>query len=1026
MSAQIDFDKFKDLQCRNIGPSGMSGRITAIDVDLSDESRIFVGSASGGVWKSENGGISWVPIFDEQDNLAIGSVKINQSNPSEIWVGTGEGNPRNSLNTGNGIYKSLDGGRTWKHMGLSNTRTIHRIIIDARDANIVYAAALGSPWGDSDDRGVYKTKDGGKSWHKILYVNPATGAADMVVDPKNPNKLIVAMWEHRRQPWFFNSGGSGSGMYITYDGGDTWKKITDKEGLPKGELGRIGLSFAASNPKIVYALVEAKENGLYKSADGGANWTLVSAKNIGDRPFYYSELYVDPQNENTIYNLFTYVSKSEDGGKTFNVIANYGNNIHPDHHAFWIHPVKSSFVVDGNDGGLNISKDGGHTWQFAGNLPVGQFYHVQYDTAFPYNVYGGMQDNGSWVGPSAVLKHGGIRNSDFQELLFGDGFDAVPLLHDPRYGYALSQGGFLAFFDRVTGQTQLSKPVSADTSIALRFNWNSGIARDPFAECGVYFGSQFLHYSDDCGRSWRTLSDDLTTNDPEKQKADKSGGLTMDATFAENFTTILCIEPSQFDRDVIWVGTDDGKVQKTTNRGKSWENVAPRLKQLPEGSWIPQIVESPQNKDEVWVVVNNYRRNDYIPYAYHSEDAGKSFRRIADEKSVKSFVLSIVQDHKEPNLVFLGTDAGLYISFDKAKTWQHVEKILPNVQIADLKIHPVEDDLIIATFGRAFWILDDINPLREMAKHGTQILNNGYHLFDGAKGYQVSLRSFDGNRFFGQSEFIGQNRDYSSANFNFWKKPIENDTISKKDDKDKATIVIYDSNNAKIRTFKAKVDDGFNRLSWNLKRDGAPSFERKRGKDSDILPDGDDVVPGKYKAVIMYADFSDSTDIIVMNDPRINISSHDRQAISAMKDSLYHITTRSVGHFNQLIDAKNYVLAIDKLVDLLPRERKTLYEKLQKEVKGSIESLIELYVAPEDQKGIQRSPKLLSDKLGLTGYYIKSLWKNPGNNAELALRQAGELSDSINDKAQQFLTGEWVKYLEKIRTSDIYLFDSVK
>ncbi|MCE2790426.1 MAG: hypothetical protein LW630_11005, partial [Saprospiraceae bacterium] len=395
LNAQFDPEHFSSMKFRNIGPAGMSGRITAIDVDLSDPERIYVGAASGGVWLSENGGTSWAPIFDEQPTLAIGAIRINQNNPSEIWVGTGEGNPRNSLNTGAGIYKSVDKGKTWKHMGLSETKTIHRIIVHRDNPDIVFVAALGSPWGESKERGVFKTTDGGKTWRKVLYVNELTGAADMVTDPSNPNKLYVAMWEHKRDPWFFQSGGKGSGLYVSYDAGETFQRLSQEDGLPKGDLGRIGLAVAPGKPDIVYALVEAKENGLYKSMDGGKKWSLVSTKNIGDRPFYYSELYVDPKNENRIYNVFTYISLSEDGGKTFRNIADYGNDVHPDHHAFWISPHDPSYLIDGNDGGVAISRDRGANWYFAGNIPVGQFYHVNVDQDFPYNVYGGMQDNGS-------------------------------------------------------------------------------------------------------------------------------------------------------------------------------------------------------------------------------------------------------------------------------------------------------------------------------------------------------------------------------------------------------------------------------------------------------------------------------------------------------------------------------------------------------------------------------------------------------------------------------------------------------
>ncbi|MCB0373421.1 MAG: hypothetical protein KDD31_10455, partial [Muricauda sp.] len=393
---EFTMDLVQDMKPRNIGPGGMSGRVTAIDAVHSNPDIMFVGTASGGLWKSTSGGIKWEPVFDDQVTASIGAVAIQQSNPSVVWVGTGEGNPRNSLNGGYGIYKSLDGGKTWKSMGLEKTRHIHRVIIDPTNPDVVYVGAIGSPWGEHPERGVFKTTDGGKTWEKILFANNKTGVADLVMDPTNPNKLIAAMWEHKRDPWFFKSGGEGSGLHITHDGGATWKKVTEEDGFPKGELGRIGVAIARNKPNIIYALVEAKKNALYKSTDGGTKWTKVNDKEeIGNRPFYYSEIYVDPQNENRLYSVFTYINVSEDGGKSFSqLMPAYGvdNGVHPDHHAWWIHPENGQFMMDGNDGGLNITKNGGQTWRFIGNLPVAQFYHISVDNEYPYNVYGGMQD----------------------------------------------------------------------------------------------------------------------------------------------------------------------------------------------------------------------------------------------------------------------------------------------------------------------------------------------------------------------------------------------------------------------------------------------------------------------------------------------------------------------------------------------------------------------------------------------------------------------------------------------------------
>ena len=540
---QIDMKLLEDMKPRNIGPAGMSGRITAIDVVTSNPQVIYAGSASGGLWKSESGGINWQPVMDSVSIQSIGAVAIDQSNPDVVWVGTGEGNPRNSLTGGYGLYRSLDAGKTWQSMGLENTRNIHRIIIDKSNSDVVYVGAIGSPWGEHPERGVFKTTDGGKTWNKILYVNEKTGLADLVVDANNPNKLIAAMWEHRRKPWTFNSGGPGSGIYITVDGGDNWKKLTDKDGIPKGDLGRVGLAISPSNPKRVYALIEAKKNGFYRSDDGGYSWKKINEdiNTIGNRPFYYSDIAVDPINENRVYSVYTYINVSEDAGKSFKQWAqSYGvtNGIHPDHHAFWVHPTDPNFIIEGNDGGLNITRDRGANWRFVENIPVAQFYHINVDNEIPYNVYGGLQDNGSWVGPGYAFKSGGIRNSYWQELMFGDGFDVVPDPDDHTKGYGMSQQGFVGRYDLKTGHTEMIRPTHPDPDMRVRFNWNSAIAMDPFDHSTLYFGSQFVHKSTNKGNSWDIISPDLTTNDPEKQKQHESGGLTMDATGAENYTTI--------------------------------------------------------------------------------------------------------------------------------------------------------------------------------------------------------------------------------------------------------------------------------------------------------------------------------------------------------------------------------------------------------------------------------------------------------------------------------------------------------
>jgi len=1030
-------DLVKNMKPRSIGPGGMSGRVTSVDVVQSNTDIMYAGTASGGLWKSTSGGIKWAPIFEKEATASIGSVAIQQSNPSVIWVGTGEGNPRNSLNGGFGIYKSLDAGKTWELMGLEKTRHIHRVVIDPTNPNIVYAAAIGSPWGEHPERGVYKTTDGGKNWKQILFNNNKTGAADLVMDPSNPNKLIAAMWEHKRDPWFFKSGGKGSGMYITHDGGEHWKKITDKEGFPKGELGRIGVAISRSNPNTIYALVESKKNALYKSTDGGFKWKMINNKpGIGNRPFYYSEIYVDPQNENRLYSVFTYINVSDDGGKSFKqLMPAYGvnNGVHPDHHAWWIHPKDGSFMIDGNDGGLNITHDKGKTWRFAGNIPIAQFYHINVDNEFPYNVYGGMQDNGSWGGPAYVWKAQGIRSSYWQELAFGDGFDVVPDKDDSRYGYAMSQQGYVSRYDKKTGYSYSIQPTHKDPKVKLRFNWNSAIGQDPFNNSTIYFGSQFVHKSTDKGTTWSVISPDLTTNDPEKQKQSESGGLTMDATGAENHTTILVIEPSSLEKGMLWIGTDDGNVQITKNGGSTWINVTKNIKDLPKGSWIAQIKASNKNKGEALLIANDYRRFNYTPYAYRTKNYGRTWTRIVDVNDVKSYTLSIVEDLVNPNLLFLGTDDGLYISINAGKKWTKWTNGFPTVPVKDMVIHPREHDLVIGTFGRAAWVLDDIRPLRAIANN-KNIIKNKLELFKPPTAYHAFYIQPTGSRFGGDALYQGENRRRGAAISYFINKPaVKKDAKKKGLDKktikfDSIKLEVFDGTRL-IRTLKQKTpkENGISTIYWYLREKGIARASRRIRK-SNREPSGLKVKAGIYKLKMSFGDQVSEQNITVEMDPRTQFSNADVSNRYTVGKELEADNKTIAAVVKQLVESKNTATKFSKTFTKSDKKKYKSQIKSSKDIAKKIEKLIGGYLGTIDKRqGITRNPEVtVSQRSSLARRYLGARFgKITKTETELITNFKNSLKEALK-KTNSFFNTDWKKYKSEVEKIEISPFKEVK
>ncbi|MCI0751165.1 MAG: hypothetical protein L0Y35_04950, partial [Flammeovirgaceae bacterium] len=886
-------------------------------------------------------------------------------------------------------------------------------------------------------------------------VDNKTGCAELVMDPSNPNKLFANMWEHRRWPWFFKSGGPSSGLHVTYDGGKTWKKLTDKDGLPEGDVGRMGLAIARSNTNVVYALIEAKKNALYRSDDGGVKWKMVSENaqaNINGRPFYFWEIYVDPKNENRIYSLHTFISISEDGGKSFQQLV--GWKVHLDHHAWWINPEDPTLIYDGNDGGFNISRDMGKSWTFIENIPVGQFYHINIDMSHPYNVYGGMQDNGSWAGPAYVWRRAGIRNSYWQEISFGDGFDVSPDPDNNRFGYSMSQEGYLVRWDRETGQSDFIRPTHPDANVKLRYNWNSGLAQDPFDKSTIYYGSQFLHKSSNKGARWEVISGDLTTNNPEKLKQDESGGITMDATGAENHCTILTIEPSTKQQGIIWVGTDDGNVQVTRDGGKTWTNTTPKIAGAPKNAWVPQIKASSYNEGEAFVVINNYRQFDFKPYLFRTKDFGATWESLVTPAQVgeNNHTLAIAQDPVEPKLLFLGTENGLWVSINEGKNWTRWTNDFPaGVPTMDLVIHPREHDLVIGTFGRAIYVLDDIRPLRELVKNGSQILGKPIHLFAPPDAYSVEVQQPEGPRFDADAIYNGQNRSLGALISYVINKPeekkeeksVDTSVKLKKDTKteppktdikkeetpkikyDSITFQVFNAKNELIRTIKQKApdDNGLNRMSWSLNQKGVRGPSRDKPRPGAPEPVGLTVLPGTYKLKLTFGDKKDSTMITVKDDPRFTTPVSILEARFALLKDLENLTELASKATDRLRESLELVNELEKKLKETKKEEFKDAKDKTKALKDSINALFDAFLGKKDERqGLLYDYITPVSRISSAEQYIGSM-RGPLNETDQRVKkQAEEKVMEVITKVNGFYETNWKEYRTLMEKVSLPLF----
>lgn len=730
-AAPLDSGTISGLGARNIGSAAMSGRIASLDaINMPDgKLTLYVGAASGGVWKSMDGGTTFDPVFDEQPVQSIGAVEIDRRNPETVWVGTGEAWTRNSVSIGDGLYKTTDGGTTWTNAGLPGSERIVDIRIDPRASDTVYVCVTGRLWSDSSERGVYKSTDGGRTWEHVLKApTPSTGCASLSMDEKNPDVLYAALWDFRRKGWTFRSGGesptapSASALMVTRDGGRTWTEVTPERnpGFGKKPYGRIAVNVAPSDSNRVYAFVESPASALYVSSDGGRTWEARDKSQwMVWRPFYFARMTVDPTNPERVFKDNGNLILSEDGGRSFSVVGGFVG-MHGDIHDVWINPENPKHVISGDDGGLWQSYDGGNRWWKGENLPISQYYHVSVDDQDPYQVYGGLQDNSSWVGDSAYP--GGITNGRWENMYYGDGFWMFSDPADPDYLYAEYQGGFLARVNRHTHQARDIQP-KARAGEKLRFNWNTPLHLSPNEKGTLYIGAQYLFRTRDHGQTWERISPDLTTNDPQKQRQEETGGVTVDNSAAEMHTTIYSISESPRAPGTIWVGTDDGNLQLTRDGGRTWTNTVASVDRsgrvLPKASWVSWVEASRHDAATAYATFDRHTFGDHEPYLFMTRDHGKSWEPLVtplDAKGVRGYAHVIKEDLEAPGVLFLGTEFGLWVSIDGGQNWAAFRgDRFPAVAVRDIVIQPRDNDLVLGTHGRGIWIVDDITPLRALS-----------------------------------------------------------------------------------------------------------------------------------------------------------------------------------------------------------------------------------------------------------------------------------------------------------------------
>ena len=973
---------------RAIGPANMGGRVTDIDGVPGDPSIFYVSGADGGIFKTTNGGVSFDPIFENQRAYSIGALTIAPSDNNILWVGTGEGDPRNSVGYGWGIYKSLDGGMSWKHLGLKNTERIKRIVVDPKNPNVACVCALGKEWGPNKERGVFKTTDGGETWEKILYVDENTGCADIAMEVNNSRIMYAGMWTFRRKPWRFDDGGGNTALYRTMDGGKTWKKIMT--GLPNKDMARPGVHIAQSEPNIIYLMTEFEGGGTaFKSEDRGENWEMVNDDpNINFRPFYYSDVRVDPNQPNVLFSISGRLSRSKDSGNTWEQIA---KTVHGDHQALWIDPTNSKYILNGSDGGFQRSFDGGDSWEIINNIELSQFYQMEIDNKKPYNIYGGLQDNGTWVGPSNSLYKAGILKRHWKGLAYGDGYFAVPIPGEEHFVYTNLQGGVPFLVDSRYGNVQTIHPYpkivgSAGDAIEkhkYRFNWDSPIMISPHDSETVYVGGNVVFKSNNRGRSWEVISPDLTTNDKSKQRS-SGGTIYQDNTAAEFHCTILYLAESPIQKGVIWAGTDDGNIQVTLDGGKSWSNLKNRIKGLPQYSWISKIHASEHNAGTAFIVVDQHRMNDFRPYIFMTNDFGKSWKKITSNLPSNDYVKVVRQDPHNPNLLFAGMEHGIFASWNLGKSWEKINNNLPNVSVRDLRIQARDRDLVVATHGRGVFILDDIHPIEELKNS----IGKPIHLFPIREGILWNMYWRIEN--LGDRTYAAKNPEYGTyINFS-----LENDA------KSPVNVDIIDINGLIVTSLEMKeAKKGLNRLVWDLGYDAAANLENKVEEgfsSSEIRPK---VVPGEYIARISYEGLKLEEKITVIGDNRIKMSRDDyRKKLKALL-TLRDLLSRT----HKLIDKVSF--SADQLEDLIKKlnDDDSQDTKDAKEIhKKIVEHKFEFLMRPPPSMTYRQKPRLREEIRSLMSAIDKTT--NPPTAPQI--ERIASLIKEVDEQEETILSNE--------------------